>query len=657
MKALSSQAQALLRAARGAGDPSAATVSRVRDAVLARVAAGDTFDAESAPPPNTAAALARGSVAKFLGLVALAGWLGAGGPRGASAQPVRAPSLASNVRPAEATTAPTALTVVAPRSARESLPAHSGTAGAQNLSRLRLDRAARSAQSRPPAASAPRTTTVDANAPLSDAMANALRLYAQERWAESAVQMQRVVEGDTMDAPQTVQRAQFHLARALEHLGLHQAALDVFDEIVQRGDGHAYFGATLPWLAALSRELPEPAGVARRVGAYDLAYLAAFDHDDTRDLHDELLFLQARARYDEARLDDAIALFRRIRAGSRYYARARFFEGVASVRIHRAQPAVDAFREVLLAAQRHAPGIEEPERMADLAWLELARLYYATSHYASAIDAWDHIHVESEYWLDAEFEEAWAYLLTGDDPHALGNIHTLNSPYFARAFFPESLVLRGVIQFSNCQYDDAESAVAEFHTRYDGLVPALEAYLAAHDGGDSAGDLVRDARDADRRLPAPLVPLALAALGDRTVRRDIAYVDRIDAEQAILRSLPVAVRESSLGARIFAGDAVARSFALEGAADLVRQRYRRALDELRDLENQATSISIEILGATRGELALEAQGSHLPARGAHRPQIVAVDQWEEGLRWPFDGEYWADEIGTYRQRVTSRCTR
>ena len=35
--------------------------------------------------------------------------------------------------------------------------------------------------------------------------------------------------------------------------------------------------------------------------------------------------------------------------------------------------------------------------------------------------------------------------------------------------------------------------------------------------------------------------------------------------------------------------------------------------------------------------------------------IVKPD--EEHVIWPFDGEYWRDELGFYRQTITSKCGR
>jgi len=35
--------------------------------------------------------------------------------------------------------------------------------------------------------------------------------------------------------------------------------------------------------------------------------------------------------------------------------------------------------------------------------------------------------------------------------------------------------------------------------------------------------------------------------------------------------------------------------------------------------------------------------------------IVTTD--DDHIRWPFDGEYWRDELGTYRQTVVNTCGR
>lgn len=493
-----------------------------------------------------------------------------------------------------------------------------------------------------------------ADGPPSEALANALRLYQQERYQEAAVQFQRVVEGETQDAPANQQKAQFHLGKCLYHLRFYQSALAVFDEIVERGQGHLYFNATLQWLAQLAAQLPEPADIVRRVGRYTPEQLRQFNNNESRNLYNQLLYLMGRSKYRDGQYDDAITLFRQVQRQSRYYVHSKFFEGISQVNARRSQPAVEAFREVLHALDEGVEGIEDEDRMADLAWLELARIYYSTRHFDSAIESWNHVDVDSEYWLDALFEESWAYFVTQDYPRALGNIHTLHSPYFRNAWYPEAMVLKAVIYFSNCRYDEAEEVVAQFNERYSVLRPELERFLQQYQDDPSFFRFLRDVRSGHANLPNRLRPVVESAFSDRTLLRNIEYVTQLESEERRHGQMPAAFRNSSVGARILQDISVAKSFAIESAGTLARGRYTRVVEELSDLENQATAILIEILNARRGQLSQEMQNQQVTAAESRARRVTAD---EEHDIWPFNGEYWRDELGFYRQQITSRCGR
>jgi len=503
----------------------------------------------------------------------------------------------------------------------------------------------------------PNTPAPPADGPPSEAMANALRLYQQERYQEAAVQFQRVTEGETGDAPANIQKAQFHLGKCLYHLRFYQAALAVFDEIVNLGNGHLYFAPTLQWLAQLATQLPEPADIVQRVGHYSSDQLQQFDNNESRGLFNQLLFLMGRAKYKDGNFPEAIELFGRVQRSSRFYIQAKFFQGISFVQAHRAQPAIDAFNEIHTALDQGVQGVEDPRRMSDLAWLELARLYYSTQHYASAIESWNRVDVDSEYWLDALFEESWAYFLNRDDARALGNIHTLNSPYFTSQYYPESLILKAVIQFSSCQYDDAENVLADFTERYADLRPELEALVRRYgDDNDNPAffRFLREVREGQAQISPRLRPVVETALGDRTLLRNIEYVALLEAEERRLDNMPAAFKNSTLGARIRQDISIGVSFAIDNAGDLARQRYRRMLDELQDLQNQGTAILAEIFNARRGALSQELVEQQVTVAQSALARVTAD---EEHYLWPFNGEYWRDELGFYRQQIASRCGR
>jgi outer membrane protein assembly factor BamD (BamD/ComL family) len=508
-----------------------------------------------------------------------------------------------------------------------------------------------------------------AEGPPSEALANALRLYQQERYMEASVQFQRVVEGETQDAPANVQKAQFFLGKALYHLRFYQSALAIFDEITQQGQAHNYFGQTLQWLAQLATQLPEPAGIIERVGRYGVDQLDQFDTPESADLYNQLIYLMGRHKYNQGEFAEAIQLFQRVDRQSDFYVYARFFEGIAHVRNRRAQPAIQAFRAITEAIQEGVSGIEDVQRMRDLAWLSLARVYYTAANrtnpetgertvdgtlLGNAVVAWNEIGTGSEYWLDSLFEESWAFFLADEYSRAMGNIHTLFSPYFEDAYYPEALVLKAVIFFSACQVDNAEAMIAQFHERYDPVNAELQSTLAQFEDNQQFFEFLQRVRSGEANLSPRIRGIVASSLSDRTLLRHLEYVRVLEAEEARLEQAPDEFKNSSLGSRILQDIFVAKSFAIDQTGDLARGRYNRLIDELNELMNQVDTVELEIATYMRGQLSQEMQQQQTEVA---RSGGLDVEVDEEHQMWPFDGEYWRDELGFYRQQVTSQCGR
>ncbi len=510
-----------------------------------------------------------------------------------------------------------------------------------------------------------------AEGPPSETLANALRLYQQERYAESAVQFQRVVEGGTDDAAANRQKAEFFLGKALYHLRFYQLALVVFDAIGEAGTSHLYFDQTLSWLAQLASQLPEPAGIIEKVGRYGVDQLEQFNTPESEELYSQLLYLMGRFKYKNNELDEAVNLFGRVDRGSRWFVQAKFFEGITQVRLRRAQPAIGSFRAILEALDEGAEGVEDEDRMRNLAWLSLARVYYTASNrtdpntgdrevdgrlLGNAVEAWNRVEQGSEYWLDALFEESWAFFLASEYSRALGNVHTLYSPYFTDAYYPEALVIKAVTFFENCQMDNADAIIGQFHERYDPVQQELNAILTENGEEDNLRffEFLQRVRAGQANLSPRIRALVTTALSDRDLLRHLEYVRVLEAEEARLEQSPPEFRGSSLGDRILQEIGLAKNYAVEEAGDKARGRYLRLVEELQGLLNQVDTIEIEILNWRRDVLDAALQDQLTTARQS-RGGDVEVD--EEHQMWPFNGEYWRDELGFYRQQVTNQCGR
>lgn len=508
-----------------------------------------------------------------------------------------------------------------------------------------------------------------AEGPPSEALANALRLYQQERYQEAAVQFQRVVEGETQDAAANVQKAQFFLGKCLYHLRYYQSALAIFDEIGQMGQGHLYFNQTLQWLAQLASQLPEPAGIIEKVGRYGVDQLEQFNTTESQELYNELLYIMGRFKYNQGEFEQAIELFQRVSTESTFYVKARFFDGIAHIRMRQARPAIAAFRAIIEAIDEgDVEGIEDEDRMLNLAWISLARVYYTAANRSTpdgdreidgrllgqAVEAWNTIDQGSEYWLPALFESSWAFFLADEYSRALGNVHSIFSPFFDDAYYPEALVLKAVTFFVNCQIENAEAMIGQFHERYDPVRTELEQLLGRFEDNTQFFEFLVQVQAGETNLSPVVRGIVSTALSDRTLLRHIEYVRVLEAEEARLGEAPAEFQNSSLGARILQDVAVAKSFAVDQTGDLARNRYTRLIDELADLSNQVDTVELEIATFTRGQLDQEMQQQMTDAQRSGGGE-VEVD--EEHQLWPFRGEYWRDELGYYRQQVTNQCGR
>jgi hypothetical protein len=165
---------------------------------------------------------------------------------------------------------------------------------------------------------------------------------------------------------------------------------------------------------------------------------------------------------------------------------------------------------------------------------------------------------------------------------------------------------------------------------------------------------LKQVRDGKADLPPRIKIVVENALGDRQLLRHLQYVQVLDDEQKRFGKAPAAFRDSPLGNDVKDAMQLARDIAVRNAGQLARERYQRNLDELNEHLRDSAKILIDITSAKRNQLDAAIAGSQVTAQESER-NIVKPD--EEHVIWPFEGEYWRDELGFYRQTITSKCGR
>lgn len=505
-----------------------------------------------------------------------------------------------------------------------------------------------------------------------EAAAQAKALFDKERWSEAAQALHRVRSGETGDDPGNKQLAEYFLAISLYRLKFYQASYQIFSGVADNPN-HLKFKETLLWLAKLATQLPEPADIIERVGKYNDEDLARFDNEQQRDLYWQLNFMLGRYKYRNRQFEESIRLFQKVDRRSEYYVKAQFFTGVSYVQLRKAIPAVKAFQRIEKALDEGVEGVDDEDRMRDLAYLSMARTYYSSSitldpetnaptvnstKLSAAVKYWNQVDVTSEYWLDALFEESWAYFMAGDYPRSLGNIHTLGAPYFPNSFYPEAEVLKAIIYFTNCNYDAATTVVAKFNLRYTPVKDELEKILKNYKGEnreDAFFKFLLDVREGKGDIPASVRPIVEIALSDRQLLRNIDYVKLLEEEEKRFKKSPADFQSSGLGMEVSDALKLARDLAVRQAGELALGRYQRYVDELNEHLRNGEKILIDITAAQRNLLDEKLQTNQVSKAEAKIFGVVKPD--EEHVIWPFNGEYWRDELGYYRQVVESACGR
>jgi hypothetical protein len=537
--------------------------------------------------------------------------------------------------------------------------------------------AAAAAPAKGAAAATPREVSLDEPADegpvtagqMTEEAAQGKRLFDAERWSEAALVLKRVVDGETGDDEGNKQIAQYHLAIALYRLQFFQASYAIFSEIADK-QNHLKFNETLLWLSKLATQLPEPADIIERVGKYKGEQIARFNNPQQRELYWQLNYLLGRYKYRNRNYEEGVSLFDKVDTNSKYFVQSQFFTGISYVQLRKSVPAVKSFQRIVQAIDEGVQGVEDEARMRDLAFLSMARTYYSASvrlddnnvpkidanKLSAAVKYWNRVDVASEYWLDALFEQSWAYFMAGDYPHALGNIHTIEAPYFPNSFYPEADILKAVISFTICQYEDATTIVARMKKKYEPIKKELESILNRFKGEGSEEaffKFMKEVREGKANLPPTVRPIVEIALSDRQLLRNLEYVRVLDEEEARFKKAPASFRNSPLGGDVTDALSLARDLAIRNAGTLARERYQRNLDELNEHLRDASKILIDITAAERNKLDQQVVSGQLSKEESLTYGQVKPD--DEHVLWPFRGEYWRDELGFYRQVVTSKC--
>lgn len=476
----------------------------------------------------------------------------------------------------------------------------------------------------------------------------ALRAYKKRDFLRSSLVLYRIVSRNEQAISAVEQKAEYTLGKTLYRLGLFQASLNFFDRIVQSGRDHRYFKATCKWLYYLSRKLSGDPGLLEKISVYEPS-------DCPAEFRDELSYLVGQYHYKQGAMETSLRHLATVTPGSGFFPKAKFLEGIAHVRMEQPKPAVESFKDLLRVTAQSDNPTEDLKYFNQLAKLSMARVFYSTGQDPTAVKYYDQVPLDSPWWLDALFESSWAFFRMDNHQKSLGNLHTLNSPFFRDEYYPEAQILSAVIYYSNCKYEQARDTINEFRLSNEPLRDEIQGYLDSYADPSEFYEFLERLEKSGSAVSPRVSQILSAAFQDKGLRRIAAYVKELDRELELIRRSKSNWSRSQLASLIVQELEVIKSLAVHEAGRLAKERLKRVVTELNDLISQALKIEFEIASAEKGLANANLSGAAVGQAPTDDQPLYATD--DEHIYWPFEGEYWRDELGYYLYTIKSECRR
>ena len=245
--------------------------------------------------------------------------------------------------------------------------------------------------------------------------------------------------------------ARYGMALALVKANLYESAANLLLEIVLQGPEKTFFKGAFRHLTDMRKKV-----------AYsppDLEQLTQFFVGNfSRRFQDEYAYFLGEFFYEGNNYSMSLKYFEQVSTDSPVYAKARYLTGLIQVANQMYKSAVGSFQVAIEASSTNKSEVH----VAHLAYLALARIAYETGNYDGAIYYYRKIPRTSIRLAEAFYEMGWTYFMKQDHSRAIGTFHAQHSPFFAEYFYPELWILEATVYMNLCQYDNARSALEMF---------------------------------------------------------------------------------------------------------------------------------------------------------------------------------------------------
>jgi TolA-binding protein len=475
-----------------------------------------------------------------------------------------------------------------------------------------------------------------------------IRLYRAKKILTASKGFFDLIEKDQF--PAQTSKLHYYLAKCLYELEMYHGAQHYFMQVVRKGPRNPYFKYALPKLVAIAKLTGNDAELMRIV--HKIA-----PESFPRQAKNHLYYLMGRKLYSKGELASSVKYFQQISSKSDLYLRSKFFEGTIHHERGKYKSAVKAFRDVYQseAAPKDPRELKRMENLKDLSLVSIARIYYEIQRYDNADNYYSLVDRESMYWPDSLFERAWAAFRRTDPNLVLGLLLTNNSNhFFDNEYNPEIEVLRALTFFLLCEFNQAEQILLQFESTYKPMQKEIKAFLTQYSSqeGIALSDQAFDAYFEDDHSDSSVQSrMFLKVLRNQDLGTLVRHMDLMDEEINLINQQKSVWRDG-VGSHLKKTIQKDRVRYKKKAGKYLLKELDNQYQKLGDWMSQSQIIRFEIVDAQRVDYQFKMKNPELQSQAERKIDFATS---KEIIYWPFNGEFWEDELGYYRYTEQGSC--
>ena len=353
--------------------------------------------------------------------------------------------------------------------------------------------------------------------------------------------------------------------------------------------------------------------------------------------------------------------YNQLKVEDRYFFPAKFQQAMLHVDDNNLKEAVVALKAILYSSSQKRTDlrVDEREAMTDQAHMALGRIYYEQEEFLNAAKMYRKVDRHGPNFYDALFEQSWAFFMGGYPMHALGALHAVESPFYTQVFNPEAPIVRALVHYWLCRFDDSRTALADFTERYGKEVDGLTEFLKRRRLDEETSyqmfeNLISGVSAKSIGMPKSILLTAAEKDSMLLVRDQYASIveerDRLAAKGIFGRKK---------------GTAKSMEYLDRWSIALRKDIGRKYLAELRSIKgdydrfyDHAQFLYVELLMSEKEKLL--GKELHASSKITKVGKKMNLSGWGSDTQAWADSkkrEYWLDELGYYISRVDSQCVK